>query len=67
MPESAEGTPFQYLYGAILLAIVAVLVLASLTYGGGLGWVKALVGILLLGLSGWLLRRWARARPRQRR
>jgi membrane associated rhomboid family serine protease len=67
MPESAEGTPFQYLYGAILLAIVAVLVLASLAYGGGLGWVKALVGILLLGLSGWLLRRWARARPRQRR
>jgi hypothetical protein len=67
MPESAEGTPFQYLYGAILLAIVAVLVLASLAYGGGLGWVKALVGILLLGLSGGLLRRWARARPRQRR
>jgi membrane associated rhomboid family serine protease len=67
MPESAEGTPFQYLYGAILLAIVAVLVLASLAYGGGLGWVKSLVGFVLLGLSGWLIRRWARARPRQRR
>jgi hypothetical protein len=62
MPESAEGTPFQHLYGAILLAIVAVLVLASLAYGGRLGWVKVLIGIVLLGVSGWLLGRWARAR-----
>ncbi|OLB05583.1 MAG: hypothetical protein AUH14_08525 [Candidatus Rokubacteria bacterium 13_2_20CM_69_15_1] len=67
MPESAEGTPFQYLYGAILLAIVAVLVLASLAYGGRLGWVKVLIGIVLLGVSGWLLGRWARARRGRRR
>src|SRR2546430_4478355 len=68
MPESAEGTPFQHLYGAILLAIVAVLVLASLAYGGRLGWVKVLIGVVLLGVSGWLLGRWARARrgPRRR-
>jgi hypothetical protein len=62
MPESAEDTPFQHLYGAIFLAVVAVLVLASLAYGGGLGWVKVLIGLALLGMSGWLLGRWARAR-----
>ena len=62
MPQGTEDTPFQHLFGAILLAIVAVLVLASLAYGGRLGWVKVLIGLALLGVSGWLLGRWARAR-----
>jgi hypothetical protein len=62
IPEGGEGTPFQHLYGAVFLAIVAVLVLVSLAYEGGLEWVKILIGALLLGLSGWLLGRWAQAR-----
>jgi thiol:disulfide interchange protein len=62
MPQGSEDTAFQHLFGAILLAVVAVLVLASLAYGGGLAWVKVLIGLALLGVSGWLLGRWARAR-----
>ena len=62
MPQGTEDTPFQHLFGAIVLAIVAVLVLASLAYGGRLGCVKVLIGLALLGVSGWLLGRWARAR-----
>ena len=35
-----KANAFQLLYGTVFLAIVGVLVLLTLAYGGGMAWVK---------------------------
>ena len=57
-----DAKAFQLLYGTVFLAIVGVLVLLTLAYGGGLLWVKVLIGVGLLAFSAWLGEQFLRAR-----
>src|SRR5205809_6309663 len=62
-----EANAFQFLYGTVFLAIVGVLVLLTLAYGGGLAWVKVLIGVGLLAFSAWFGVQYQRARGVRRR
>jgi hypothetical protein len=62
-----KANAFQLLYGTVFLAIVGVLVLLTLAYGGGLAWVKVLIGVGLLAFSAWLCAQYLRARDARRR
>ena len=65
--KAMDPKAFQLLYGTVFLAVVGVLVLLTLAYGGGLAWVKVLIGVGLLAFSAWLGAQYLRARGPGRR
>jgi len=62
-----EANAFQFLYGTVFFAFVGFLFLLTLAYGGGLAWVKVLIGVGLLAFSAWFGVQYQRARGVRRR
>ena len=62
-PEETQSTKqFERLYTTVLLSLVAVLLLISILYTTQLWWVKAVIAVVLTGISAFLSRRYLQER-----